>query len=386
MKDLLLITNGFPYGKGEAFLEEEIKFLSKSFNRIEIVSLKKSDGITRPMPNNVNSVEFKTKLNSVTFFKSILIALVHIRLISAFIRSEIGFINRTKDIPLNIKVLFYLVNDLQKGLLLFNFIKKLQVISRAHRGDIYFEHTPRKYISFQTIKAQILDEIVFISEDGLEYFKNKIECMEPQLRLSKLGIRIPERVDNWELNSRRTIVSCSALVPVKRIHKIIDALSLVKEYNINWIHIGDGVLLEELKHYAIKKLEDKTNIDFCFKGSISNKEVHQFYNDTVIDLFINLSSSEGLPVSIMEVMGYCIPVIATNVGGTKEIVNKNNGFLVEADSSSQLIVDCINEIFSKDSVEYKKMRFNAFKTASVEFNAVNNYTIFANKLASYKLI
>ena len=41
-----------------------------------------------------------------------------------------------------------------------------------------------------------------------------------------------------------------------------------------------------------------------------------------IDLFINTSSSEGVPVSIMEALSVGIPIIATDVGGTKEIVTK----------------------------------------------------------------
>ena len=37
-KDLVLITRGFPFGRGEAFLENEIEFLSKNFDSIYVFS------------------------------------------------------------------------------------------------------------------------------------------------------------------------------------------------------------------------------------------------------------------------------------------------------------------------------------------------------------
>ena len=57
------------------------------------------------------------------------------------------------------------------------------------------------------------------------------------------------------------------------------------------------------------------NIRAEFKGRVLNKEVLKFYIDEVPDLFINLSSSEGIPMSIMEAMSCSIPVIATNNKG-----------------------------------------------------------------------
>ena len=67
-------------------------------------------------------------------------------------------------------------------------------------------------------------------------------------------------------------------------------------------------------------------------GAIQNVEVYKYYNEHCADLFINVSSSEGLPVSIMEAISFGIPVIATDVGGTGEIVkNGISGFLINRD-------------------------------------------------------
>lgn len=60
-----------------------------------------------------------------------------------------------------------------------------------------------------------------------------------------------------------------------------------------------------------------------------------------------MSDSEGIPVSIMEAMSFGIPVIARNVGGMSEIVNEENGLLLENDDAedaaskiSSLLTDC----------------------------------------------
>lgn len=47
------------------------------------------------------------------------------------------------------------------------------------------------------------------------------------------------------------------------------------------------------------------------------------------DVYVLPSYHEGLPISILEAMSYGIPIISTPVGGIPEIVNEDNGFLVQ---------------------------------------------------------
>ena len=58
-----------------------------------------------------------------------------------------------------------------------------------------------------------------------------------------------------------------------------------------WIHFGDGPLMKEIKTLSNTKLK---NISFEFKGNRSNTEILDYYSENFIDLFINLSSSEGI--------------------------------------------------------------------------------------------
>ena len=74
-----------------------------------------------------------------------------------------------------------------------------------------------------------------------------------------------------------------------------------------------------------------------FMGYVPNVEIMQFMEESNVDVFINLSTSEGVPVSIMEAQSYGIPVIATNVGGTGEIIDKDNGILLSHAPHSKML-------------------------------------------------
>lgn len=54
------------------------------------------------------------------------------------------------------------------------------------------------------------------------------------------------------------------------------------------------------------------------------------YSEHPVDVFINLSTNEGVPVSIMEAISFDIPIVATDVGGTSEIVTDETGILVSS--------------------------------------------------------
>jgi L-malate glycosyltransferase len=80
---------------------------------------------------------------------------------------------------------------------------------------------------------------------------------------------------------------------------------------------------------AVQNLASEKGVcgDIIFLGFCESKSVHQVMNST--DIFILPSLREGLPTAVIEAMSYSIPVVASDIGGTSElIVNGETGFLV----------------------------------------------------------
>ncbi len=96
---------------------------------------------------------------------------------------------------------------------------------------------------------------------------------------------------------------------------------------------------------------------------------------------MNVSESEGVPVSIMEAQSFGIPVIATNVGGTPEIVNEENGHLLTANPTANEIASSFYDVaFNKE--KWKNKRKLSHKNWEENFNAEKNYRAFADEILS----
>ncbi|ANU22491.1 glycosyltransferase family 4 protein [Planococcus donghaensis] len=107
----------------------------------------------------------------------------------------------------------------------------------------------------------------------------------------------------------------------------------------------------------------------------SNK-VSDIYS--AMDIFILPSRSEGLPRVVIEAMAHKIPVISTDVGGVREIIENNiNGFVIEKDNSEELFSE-LNSLL-KDSLKRKKIGELGEKSARNNFSE----EVFIKKINSY---
>ena len=82
----------------------------------------------------------------------------------------------------------------------------------------------------------------------------------------------------------------------------------------------------------------------------------------------------------MEAQSFGIPTLATNVGGTSEIVNNENGFLIEKDFNPKLVADLITQYFSSDVQTQRQKRIAAFKNWSEKYNAEMNYSLYLSQI------
>lgn len=265
---------------------------------------------------------------------------------------------------------------------------RVKAVSFAHA----FEINPKvsNYIGYSCdeYKLNTLNQISFIAGGMLEVYKNAlpdwISYDKRKLHIRYLGsvLYYPLKANGKE-QDLFTICTCSSVVALKRIHIIIDALALWQEEKIHWVHLGGGPLMEQLQQRAKEKLGGKQNITYEFTGKLENIEVHKYYRDHHVDLFLNVSESEGLPVSIMEAMSYGIPAMATDVGATKEIVRKEE-LLLPKDLTPEELVEKIEWFHALPQSKQQEYRSECRTIWENEFNAEKNATQYYKELGQAK--
>lgn len=401
-ENLLLFTTSFPYGSGEQFLETEIKYLNESFQNVYILPTQ-NHGLKRDINSNIKVIdEFSNLLKSNKYYK-ILYVLFQLEFWRNF-KLEINYIKFLFVHVYHMKKLIPFVeayfknNNLKFGSFCFYTYwfnehttavttlkqqhNEIYSITRAHGSDMYESVHNIKSFPFREMVLENINKIYSISIHGKKHISDKYPQVNNKVAVQKLGVenKAPFIKEQSNINNGISFFSCSSLIPLKRVHLIIEVLSKFKNlpYKLKWVHIGDGPLLKKLEAEAKEKIIDK-NIEFTFLGSIKNKEVFKIIEDNKFDFFINVSESEGIPVSIMEAQSFGIPVIATNVGGVSEIVNEKNGYLIDKDFAVEELFEIINSIKSNKEFFLQK-RINSYNNWNENYNAAKNYASFISSI------
>jgi len=131
------------------------------------------------------------------------------------------------------------------------------------------------------------------------------------------------------------------LKPVKRVDLFLRSLAFVKEHTFAKVHaivLGDGRQREELETLA-----NDLGISPIIHFMGSKQNVYEYL--VHIDIGVLCSDSEGLSNAILEYMACGLPVVATGVGGSTELVDSLNGIIVppgDPDALGTALVTIIN--------------------------------------------
>lgn len=394
MKVLYLFTSEYPYGDMENFLDTELPYLCKRFSRVVTVPISGAGKSMRPVPRNCEVMEpiRHGKKNAILHGFSIKRLPYFIR---EFFRMKVwkkksrlreyffAVINannylhneKFKEILRNVKSddIFYSYWG-KVGTDLWPFVKgKVKLVSRFHGNwDLWWARDD--YAPFRVQTAEALDMAAFISDIGKEYFLGKWQTRNP--RVFPLGTVNRGVVSQRSTDGVIRVVSCSTIYSVKRVDLIFRALQLIEDREIEWTHIGggraidNGVVENELKEMASKT---RPNVKVNLLGPLPNTAVLKYYEEHPVDVFVNVSSIEGVPVSIMEALSYNIPAVGTDVGATREVVTKQSGVLISATPTEMEVKEAI--IKAVDSKELRpREHWNE------RYNADNNYKQWAEAL------
>lgn len=393
-----MLTNSFPFGNGEPYLNTELPYLVSAFDKVYFFPINPSGILPEKLNEKISIIksdDFILKkplslLKSLTiFFKEMRLIiklpciLYHLRYYWSYLQHKnklAGILKNEIDSLINaheIYVYSYWFNDLAIiAAVIKNTFPSIKTISRAHGFDLFEEQNKNNYIPFRNFQFKYIDEIYSVSKKGELYLKMRYPKFENKIDTCYLGTENTNEIF-FDINLSFTIVTCSIIRNVKRLHLMIDILKSIK-FDLTWHVLGNGAEEDNLKKSC---LELPPNIKVVFHGYLSQKKIYDFYKSHSVNLFCSLSSSEGIPVSMMEAISFGIPIMSTDVGGCNEICNDETGFLIYKNFDSTDVAEKINEF------KYSKKNTNDFRKQVkkfwlINFSAKENYNYFIKTMIS----
>jgi len=232
------------------------------------------------------------------------------------------------------------------------------VISTQHNTP-ESHHPVTRYLEFMTRRFD--DETVAVSNGIRNFNLNLVNSLiiGDNIKWNTIHNSIDVPKFNQQINKSDTsyanihtrdnpiLLNVAHYIEQKSHSDLITAMnSIIDEYpDAHLFCVGRGPLKNEIKNEVSQQgLEDYITVT----GFVTQEELYRYYS--IADLFVLSSIREGLSIALIEAMAAELPVVATDIPGTNEIVKHNmTGKLVDKESPEQL-ANAVCDI-KKDNLE-----------------------------------
>ncbi|MHB8903515.1 MAG: glycosyltransferase [Patescibacteria group bacterium] len=175
----------------------------------------------------------------------------------------------------------------------------------------------------------------------------KIKVISNGLNLNKF-LSFNKKIKTVNNEPRKIILgTIGRLVPQKGHSVLINALAKIKDLNFEFLIAGAGPL-ENILNKQVRDLGLSDKIKLI--GTI--KDIPDFLNS--LDAFVFPSLWEGQGIVLMEAALMELPIIASDIEGIKEVLNKENAYLVKAGDDIDLAAKISWLLNNIDSVPVKE--------------------------------
>ncbi len=206
----------------------------------------------------------------------------------------------------------------------------------VYGGDTALRHRFITKLNFFVL-SKCFHRVVGVSQDIQEAFVQQHGFRENKVSVIHNGTEIPSTLPMKRIREAFVIGSSGRLFPVKDYPFMIEIAREARKRSdkVRFELAGDGPerpKLQGLIHrYGLKDV-------FVLKGHVD--DISGFYRG--LDLYLNTSVHEGIPMSVLEAMSFGLPVIAPKVGGLTEIVDDGlDGYLVEGRNPKDFAEKCL---------------------------------------------
>ena len=194
-----------------------------------------------------------------------------------------------------------------------------------------------------------LDKITLMPGIGIDfqqYNTSNIKGMQVKLVRDELGLREDDKL----------VLMVAEFVPRKRHADVVKAMQIVNYSKVHIAFAGNGPLLEQIKKMANLS---RTSERIHFLGQRHDVPVLIAASCATI----LPSQQEGLPRAIMESMAQRVPVIGTNIRGSRDLLQNGCGIIVEVGDIAGL-ASAIDYLVSVGDAERENIVNNAYKRVS----------------------
>ncbi len=391
-KKIVLITSSFPFGKSEVWAISEINSIVELGNEILIIPRSGKGQIT-----NQDAIKFSSNLIDlplldwkilIYFLKSLSIKpFLILKLFIANFEQSNSIIDFLKGVAVLPKSIFLSKLLKQSNI---DHIHSLQTTSIAFMAFIISSiievpwsctlHTSeivnsnyRRSFKFRLNSASALRTISRKTWKDLSNFLGPDSSKK--ILMIPLGVNVNDFKKKTNLNKNFFVIVTPAELTNRKGHAYaIEAAKKMLDKgitNFKWFFYGSGPLKDEL----IKKVKDLNLINHCFfPGNLDHDLLMKKYREDEVDIVVISSISknvpEGIPVSLMEAMSFEIPVIATDSGSTRELVDGTSGILVNQ-NDSEALSSAIVKFINKPKY-MKEIGKNGRNKVSQDFDAMKN--------------
>ena len=208
-----------------------------------------------------------------------------------------------------------------------SFKKPVIIHTNGAEFHLFFSQLPAPVqATFRNI-FQCCTFFIVLSQREQELYQQTLGLKPEQIFILPNSVEIPPEVPGRQNRSQITLAFCGRIGARKGVFDLIQAYSQLppKLQNCSQLILaGDGEIERAKALISQLNLTEKIQLT----GWINPEEMKQLLSKS--DIFILPSYNEGLPLALLEAMGWSLPVITTPVAAIPDIVkSEKNGLLVQ---------------------------------------------------------
>ncbi|NJK88167.1 MAG: glycosyltransferase family 4 protein [Myxococcales bacterium] len=210
----------------------------------------------------------------------------------------------------------------------------------GHVFDGYFDsHVTERFLRIERTLARVTDQILVLSDAQKQDIVDRYRIAPAsKVRVVPLGLEL----DHFRkarsggsfrkelgLRDEPLIVALGRVVPIKRLDRLLRAFAGVNARlpRAHLVIVGDGEAAERRK---LVSLAEGLNVHFVGYRSDTSDIL------AAADVLALTSDNEGTPVAVIEALVCGTPVVATDVGGVREIIPNGCGFVIGREDEKAL--------------------------------------------------